>query len=824
MLYRKRTTLKDRRMFLKGSTSKIISGIIKKKTSIEKEDPAPEKLESLEYYLKDFLKKILANLNADAGQISLVSGNGLILRAQVGLSQNWVREERIRGADGCLCGWVYRKKMPLAVTDLSSDDRFERKACLEEGMRGYMAVPLSSRNGIYGVLTVFSRTPRTFTKNELEFLNEKGKSLSIHLENFFLSEKEKKRKGEIEILSYVTKKILSTLDVDTIYSRVADLLYDVLDYPHVLIFEVDKRGNAKVKSWRGDKNFNTGNSKVMDWVKKNGSSLLIRDIRVECPQLMISEDMRSELCVPIKDGDRIIGGIHIMGKDPNSFDETDLKVLETISNLMVVALNNARIYKELHESEERYRTLVETSNDLIWMKDREGRVIFANRKAMELSGYTDEYTGKKFQFFVHPEDVKLAEDLNKKVLEGKPQQYTIRILKKNGDVLYLSVNSTPVYKNGKIIGTVSFARDITKEKKLQEEMTQRLVELETLFDMASVLRKAESLMEMCPVILKRLLSAVGADTGILYLLDKEREKLIPQVAVGPIQPMMQRPLHLKELPFIESAFKSGEADFIPNLSEDPRFPPKMTSFLRGNESGLILPIKTKEKNIGVVFLAFFKQVQMSREKLSLLSAIADMAANALQRARFHEEILNYADTLRATYESTLETLANALDIREHGTERHSFRVAELTVKIAREMGIEENKLSDIRWGALLHDIGKIGIPDSILLKPSKLTEDEWAIMKTHPEIGYRLLKNIRFLAGALDIVLYHHERYDGNGYPIGLRAKEIPLPARIFAVVDAYDAMTSDRPYRKAISHEEAIKEIVNASGKQFALRWLRYF
>jgi putative nucleotidyltransferase with HDIG domain len=169
-----------------------------------------------------------------------------------------------------------------------------------------------------------------------------------------------------------------------------------------------------------------------------------------------------------------------------------------------------------------------------------------------------------------------------------------------------------------------------------------------------------------------------------------------------------------------------------------------------------------------------------------------------------------------SYKITLEALVAALDAREHETQAHSQRVREYTIALARNLGLKHDDLIQTGRGALLHDVGKIGVRDSILLKPGKLSEEEWVEMKKHPQIGYNILQSIEFLSPAAEIVLCHQERWDGKGYPSGLIGRDIPFGARIFAVVDTLDAMTSDRPYRKAMSFETARKEIRACSGTQF--------
>ncbi len=173
--------------------------------------------------------------------------------------------------------------------------------------------------------------------------------------------------------------------------------------------------------------------------------------------------------------------------------------------------------------------------------------------------------------------------------------------------------------------------------------------------------------------------------------------------------------------------------------------------------------------------------------------------------------------LDETYKFTLHALVTALDTRDSETQGHSLRVVGYTLKLAELLNItDKDELKIIEYGALLHDIGKIGIPDHILNKPGKLTEKEWEIMKKHPKIGYNILKKIKFLNKSSLIVLYHHEKYDGKGYLTELKGEEIPLGARIFAVADTVDAITSDRPYRKALTFEYALEELIKYKGKQF--------
>ena len=190
--------------------------------------------------------------------------------------------------------------------------------------------------------------------------------------------------------------------------------------------------------------------------------------------------------------------------------------------------------------------------------------------------------------------------------------------------------------------------------------------------------------------------------------------------------------------------------------------------------------------------------------------------------RYHKLVQERANLQKAhtqlldAYEATIVGWSHAMDLRDHETEGHSQRVMELTVKLAQSYGLDDEEIHHIKRGALLHDIGKIGVPDAILHKPDKLTEEEWKVMRTHPQLAHEMLYPIEYLRPALDIPYCHHEKWDGTGYPRQLKNTEIPLAARIFAVVDVWDAVTSDRPYRPAWNKDQALTYIREQSGRHF--------
>jgi HD-GYP domain-containing protein (c-di-GMP phosphodiesterase class II) len=232
------------------------------------------------------------------------------------------------------------------------------------------------------------------------------------------------------------------------------------------------------------------------------------------------------------------------------------------------------------------------------------------------------------------------------------------------------------------------------------------------------------------------------------------------------------------------------------------------------------PLRVGQTSIGLLVLGEERKSprqQDHTDRIRLMSAFADQAASALQRAHLHEE-------MEESFVQTIQALAKAADERDTYTHDHSQRLAYLAEATGRELKLSEDTIKALHWSAILHDIGKIGIPDDILRKPGPLTEAEWSIMKRHPLIGGRIVAPIKNLGNVAPIIRAHHERYDGNGYPFGLKGENIPIGARLLTVVDAYGAMTDDRVYRKALTHAQAVAELYKCSGTQFDPKIIRAF
>ena len=319
------------------------------------------------------------------------------------------------------------------------------------------------------------------------------------------------------------------------------------------------------------------------------------------------------------------------------------------------------------------------------------------------------------------------------------------------------------------------------------------------------------------VLLKQISEQLQVDAVVILLMDAERLHLEYGASCG---------LHGSTLRFTRlrlgegiagRAARQNEILHIADLQADPQTLAYSPSLAReGFRSYYAAPLIAQGKLQGVLEIFHRTLLNPDTEWLGFLEALAGQAAIAIENTTLFEDLQRTNMELSEAYDSTIEGWSRALDLRDKETEGHTQRVTELTLELARDFDFSETELEHIRRGALLHDIGKMGVPDEILLKPGKLTEAEWTVMRKHPEFAHEMLLPIIYLRPALDIPYCHHEKWDGTGYPRGLKGEEIPLTARIFAVVDVWDALTSDRPYRSALSHEDALTYIRERTGRHF--------
>lgn len=335
-------------------------------------------------------------------------------------------------------------------------------------------------------------------------------------------------------------------------------------------------------------------------------------------------------------------------------------------------------------------------------------------------------------------------------------------------------------------------------------------DLTASLDMHSVLKTA----------IESATRALELDSGAIYLLEGDYLVMgasVPGVADG--QPDEMRRARLADHPYIERCVVERRPVVCPDMATADLSPSeRLIRDAVHLKSLLYVPVIGDDAVIGAFIVGTVEPVirEFKELDITLCQALAHEIGLAMANARLYESLRRSHDELERAYDETLEGWSLALEMRDDETYGHALRVSSLSVGLARRMGVQESDLVHIKRGALLHDIGKMVVPDSILHKPGPLTDAEWEIMRKHPENGKAFLERIEYLAPVLDIPYCHHERWDGRGYPRGLKGPQIPLSARIFAVIDTFDALTSVRPYRDAWTEDDALAHIRSQAGGQF--------
>ncbi|MDX1765292.1 MAG: HD domain-containing phosphohydrolase, partial [bacterium] len=363
---------------------------------------------------------------------------------------------------------------------------------------------------------------------------------------------------------------------------------------------------------------------------------------------------------------------------------------------------------------------------------------------------------------------------------------------------------------------------LEENQRLTEDLEEKTVNLRkavqrlsSLHHMGQALHSILDIRELLDFFVNLLASQLGAKRVSLMLLDEESGELSIAASVGIDEHVVQGYRARKGEGITGWVIEKGEALLVEDIDEDSRFK-KHSDRAYDSDSFisapllLSVPIQFHQKTLGVIN---FNNKEgggvFSKNDLEFVTILSRQAAIAIENARLFQQ-------LKDTHFQAITALGEALEAKDTTTGRHSDRLLYFAMQIADRLDLDEGQIEHLRYAAVLHDIGKIGVPERILQKPGKLTTEEFDEIRAHPHLGAELVKRIRFLEPVAPLIYAHHEWYDGNGYPRGLSGEEIPIEARIVAVLDTYDAMTSDRPYRRSLGRERAIQELKDWSGRQF--------
>ena len=361
------------------------------------------------------------------------------------------------------------------------------------------------------------------------------------------------------------------------------------------------------------------------------------------------------------------------------------------------------------------------------------------------------------------------------------------------------------------------ARDITECRETKIKMERQVQQLSILRSIDLAIASGLDLNLLLSMLLDRVMALMHVDAATVLLMNSKTNLLEFSAGKG---------FHSNILQYTRLRLGEGcagrvalarEMIHIPDLRKDRMEFDRSPLFVQENfVTYWGVPLMAKGRVLGVLEMFHRSLLKPDRDLQNFLVMVAGQAAIAIDSAMMFSELQRSNVELSIAYDSTIEGLSRALDLRDKETKEHTFRVTDITVKLATQLGVKQSDLIHIRRGAILHDIGKVAIPDQILFKPGPLGKEEWEIMRKHPNIAVELLSPVSYLEPALEIPHWHHEKWDGSGYPDGLRQEDIPFSARLFAIADVYDALTSNRPYRSAWSKMDAVDYVENQAGTHF--------
>ena len=648
------------------------------------------------------------------------------------------------------------------------------------------------------------------------------------------------------LLCDVSERLNTIIDLDLALSEVGDLIRDAMG--------ADKGQVILADSFHRLQELGFPTSIAQKVINERSTALIpdmaqaIRnDTAMGKSGLLMS--IRSALCVPVLMGDEVLGLIYVYKTDPGRrpFDQRDLQLTVAISHQAALTIQRTRLLEGLLQlSSELRRTPAQAEmlpiilDKTLALLDCEGaalvlRNVGQDRIAVGLGrGAWAHLTGRSLPaddglvgpviqtgqpLVIEPEATEppLAPSdafSGLPAMAGVPlvaQEYTLGVLLVGRKS---AVRETELRVMRAVADTAASA---LHSATLREQTEQRLERLTALRKIDQTITTSRDLKVTLNTLLEHCRAQLGIDAASVLLYEPQTQSLDYAASLGfRTSALKYTRLRLGES-FAGRAAQQRTIVQVPNLSREPdglARAPLLAA--EGFEAYIGVPLVAENQVKGVLEIFQRTPLEPDLEWLSFLTALAGQAAIAIDNATLFEKLQRSNAELALAYDTTLEGWSRALDLRDKETEGHTQRVVEMTLRLAKAMGVSEAERVHMTRGALLHDIGKMGIPDSILLKPGPLTDEEWRIMRLHPGYALEWLSPITYLRPALLIPYCHHEKWDGTGYPRGLKGEQIPLAARLFAVADVWDALCSDRPYHAAWPKEKALAHIQEQPGKHF--------
>ncbi len=822
---------------------------------------------SLEFQnLLEFLMDIAIEITgATCGALLLRkdSRNYLEVAVARGKYPQEVKKIRVPFGEG-ITGWVARNQESLNVPNVLLEPRYIETP---ETIYSELAVPLTIGDKLIGVIAVDSSEINAFTKDDSLSLNTLASMVTKVLENARLLADSNQKLRELTRLFSISESLTARSLDDDGYKKVLKEACEALDCnaASLLLYNSDgEELSLKAQSGLPEEieSVKIGVGKgYHGWVASQKIPLLIQDVlhdKTIAKFSFLDQFARSLLIVPLTSSDRLIGTLGIYHKeDSKVISDSDQDLLNTIGRTLASHFENERLFNDSKRKLDYLSTLykvgssvsktlnISTLFDTILQQVQEVMDV-ENCSLMaydQLNNFLtlDAAIGLPSNMIGHVQ-VAMGEGIAGWVAENRQSvllkdiSKDVRFANHSGRMDYKtrSVLSVPILHHDELLGVLNvnnkrsgdaFFEDdqnlllgisgqisqAIANANLHEMTDMQVAELSLIQELGKAINSSLDLDSVLNYFIDMTTRITESDRATLMLYDDVGDSLYVEVHRG-FEDQNVEEIRLKMGEGVAGrAAQVRRPMRVLNTGQNPDYK-ELPGVARKADLTLIsAPLVNKDNLVGVINCErlLSKKGPFTVENLDLLETLASQASIAIENARLYHNLLN-------VYLETIRSLAAAIDAKDSYTHGHSRRVTDLSVGLALEMSLAKTEVDTIRHASLLHDVGKIGISEQILLKPGKLTDDEFETIKSHPHIGAGILNSIEFLKRVCEIIKHHHERYDGRGYPAGLTGDEIPLGSRIICVADSFDAITSHRPYRKPLTFDEASAEIQRCAGSQF--------
>lgn len=678
----------------------------------------------------------------------------------------------------------------------------------------------------------------------------------------------KRRFTQLQTIYQMTASVNRAQHIDDIYKEALDGLCQALGADQAAILLLDDQGVLRHQAWQQlSPAFRQAAESHDPWMQRDSEPLLVEDIATDLTltplqATLTAEGIRALAFVPLIYQHKFVGKLLLCYAAPDSFNDEDIDLAKAMANTIVFALERKRAETEIQQQAARAQALARVAARLNAQLDLDkvlNTICEETAQALQVPIVMVSLYDPYRNALVLTANLGLTPNLVEQI-QPLPREAYARLESEQGAVIVLpDLQAQPEVPNRDLylqdnlrtivgarmmrsqqllgslnVGATGEARRFTADElallqgladqvaqaisnaRLFDEAERRLRQTQALHDIDSAITTSLDLRLTLTLVLKHVLNQLGVDAADILLHRPGTRTLEYVVGAGFYATPTTQAYRLDE-------GSAGRAALDKRLIYIPDLTQEVVEKIQGNISAregfrsyVVVPLLAKGQVKGVLEVFHRSTFTANQEWFEFLEALGGQAAIAIDNFGLFDDLQRSNANLALAYDTTLEGWSRALDLRDKETEGHSRRVTEMTLTLAQALGINDAELIHIRRGALLHDIGKMGIPDSILLKPGKLTEDEWQIMRKHPGYAYDLLSPILFLQPARDIPYCHHEKWDGTGYPRGLKGEQIPLAARLFAIADVWDALRSDRPYRSGWPEEKVRDHILALSGTHF--------